>query len=133
GGSSAGRAPGGRGVAPFAPFGMFGSQEPRNASPAGGSFLRAVADKTRVAEGEQVTVAWYLYTTQRPDKIEPTTQPRTDGFWTEEIPSTNPAGRLAYTQETIGGHPYQVALVFKKALFPLRPGKLPITPLTAEA
>jgi hypothetical protein len=132
GGSVPGRAPRGRGVVPFDPFGMFGEPEPRSTSPAGGSFLRAVADKTRVTEGEQLTVAWYLYTSQRPDKLEPTAQPRTDGFWTEEIPSTSPAGRLAYTQEMIAGRPYQVALVFKKALFPLRSGKLIVTPLEAE-
>ena len=32
-----------------------------------------------------------------PNKFEPVTEPRTDGFWSEDIPSTNPQGRLAFT------------------------------------
>lgn len=122
---------GGR-MVPFDPFGLFGSQEPAEPVEQGSSFLRAVADKTRVAEGEQVTVSWYLYTTRRQDKIDPVAQPRTDGFWTEDIASTNPAGRISYTHEMVGGRSYQAALLFKKALFPLRTGKLTITPLEAE-
>jgi hypothetical protein len=125
-----------RGMSPFDmdPFGMLGGRQAAEppAPPAGATFLRAVADRTRVAVGEQVTVAWYLYTTQNQDKIEPTAEPRTDGFWSEDIPSTAPGGRLPSTQETVNGRPYQVALLQKKALFPLRPGKLTVTALEAN-
>src|SRR4029079_13689063 len=52
--------------------------------------------------------------------------------WSEDVPSTTPKGRLAYTQETLNGHVYQVAQLYQRALFPLREGKLTITPLEAD-
>jgi len=97
------------------------------------AFIRAVPDKTRVFVGEQVTVSWYLYVAQVPSRFGQTSEPHTDGFWSEDIPSTTPPGRLAFSeQQTIGGRSYNVALLFKKALFPLQPGKLTITPMEAE-
>ena len=53
-------------------------------------FIRAVADKPRAFVGEQVTVTWYLYLTEPQNNFRPLSQPRTDGFWVEELPSTNP-------------------------------------------
>jgi hypothetical protein len=119
---------------PFAGLPGMGPPKGGAASPGGnlGGFIRAEADKTRVFVGEQVTVAWSVYVTQRPDKFDIATEPRTDGFWTEEIPSTNPKGRLNFAPETVGGTPYQAALLYKKALYPLRPGKLTVTPLEAQ-
>lgn len=99
---------------------------------AGGGFIRAVADKQRAFVGEQVTVSWYLYVTQPPGALEPRSQPRTDGFWSEDIPSTTPQGRLAFRQEVAGGRAYQVATLMQKALFPLAPGKLTVTPFEIE-
>jgi hypothetical protein len=116
------------------PFDLFGGRpaEPPVSSSAGTSFIRVVADKSRVYVGETVVVGWFLYTTQRLDKFDAVTEARTDGFWSEEIPQTTPKGRLAYTQETLGGREYQVAALFQKALFPLREGKLTISPMEAE-
>ena len=84
------------------PRGMFGDiddvESGGQASSPGAAFIRAVADKHRVFVGEQVTVTWYLYLTEPQNNFQPVTQPRTDGFWSEEIPSTNPQGRLAFTE-----------------------------------
>jgi len=96
------------------------------------AFIRVVPDKTHVFVGEQVTVAWYLYLSQDQNKYETLSEPHTDGFWSEEIPSTNPSGRLSFTAENQGGRTYNVALLFKKALFPLAPGKLTITSMEAQ-
>ena len=97
------------------------------------AFIRVMPDKTRAFVGEQVTVAWYLYVTEVPNRFGQTSEPHTDGFWSEEIPSTNPQGRLAFGEpQTVAGRSYNVALLFKKALFPLAPGKLTITPMEAE-
>jgi len=96
------------------------------------AFIRVVPDKTRVFVGQQVTVAWYLYLSQEQNKYETLSEPHTDGFWSEEIPSTNPSGRLSFTPENQGGRTYNVALLFKKALFPLQAGKLTITPMEAQ-
>jgi hypothetical protein len=109
---------------------------PRAQAPApsssGDTFIRVITDKTRVTVGEPVVAGWFLYTTERLDKFETTTEARTDGFWSEDVPSATPKGRLSYTQETVNGRQYQVALLVQKALFPLREGKLTITPMEAE-
>jgi hypothetical protein len=118
------------------PRGLFGDVEDdggeSHSSPAGKAFIRAVADKQRAFVGEQVTVTWYLYVVDMPNQFQPVTQPRTDGFWSEDIPSTNPQGRLAFTDEVQGGQRYQVATLQQKALFPLAPGKLVVTPMEAQ-
>ncbi|HXJ21603.1 MAG TPA: BatD family protein [Polyangia bacterium] len=102
------------------------------ASSSSAAFIRVLPDKTRAFVGEQVTVGWYLYLTQNQNRYESITEPRTDGFWSEDIPSTNPQGRLSFTEQTLNGRTYNVALLFKKALFPLSAGKLTITPMEAE-
>jgi hypothetical protein len=123
------------GGAPGFPFDLFGggaAPEPPASSAAGTTFIRVVADKARAYVGEPVVVTWSLCTTQRLDKFDTVTEARTDGFWSEDIPSTNPRGRLAYTTETIAGRAFQVATLYQKALFPLREGKLTVTPVEAE-
>lgn len=102
------------------------------ASAPGAAFIRVMPDKSRVFVGEQVTVGWYLYLTQNQNRYETITEPHTDGFWAEDIPSTNPQGRLSFTEQTMNGRTYNVALLFKKALFPLSAGKLVVTPMEAE-
>ena len=125
------------------PGGVFGRMFPGNpfgdepeesavSSSAGAAFIRAIPDKTRAFVGEQVTVGWYLYLTQSQNRYETISEPHTDGFWSEDIPSTNPQGRLSFTPQSLGGQTYNVALLFKKALFPLAPGKLTVTPMEAQ-
>jgi hypothetical protein len=108
------------------------SSEGAVTSTPGAAFIRAVADKPRVFVGEQVTVTWYLYLTEPQNNFQPITQPRTDGFWSEDLPSTNPQGRLAFTDKIEGGRRYQVAVLAAKALFPLEAGKLAVTAMEAE-
>jgi hypothetical protein len=115
------------------PFGGDDEDQPGAlASSPGPAFIRVMPDKMRVFVGEQVTVGWYLYLTQNQNRYETISEPHTDGFWSEDIPSTNPQGRLSFTEQTLNGRSYNVALLFKKALFPLAPGKLTITPMEAE-
>lgn len=112
-----------------------GDRERSNAtaSTPSAAFIRVVPDKTRAFVGEQVTVGWFLYTVQVPARFGQVSEPHTDGFWSEDIPSTTPPGRLSFNeQQTIAGRSYNVALLFKKALFPLGPGNLTITAMEAE-
>jgi hypothetical protein len=103
------------------------------ASSSAPAFIRVVPDKTRAFVGEQVTVSWLLYVVQVPNRFGQVSEPHTDGFWLEEIPSTTPPGRLSFSeQQAVAGRTYNVALLFKKALFPLAPGKLTITAMEAE-
>jgi hypothetical protein len=121
-----------RGVgAPGFPFDMFGGGQPQEAPQSGGeAFLRVVADKTRVFVGEPVAVTWSLCAPPARLSYNPTAEPRTDGFWGEDIPSTTPRGQV--TQETVAGRTYNVQTLLHKALFPLREGKLAITPMEGE-
>jgi hypothetical protein len=97
-----------------------------------GSFVRAAADKTKVYVGEQVVVEWLLYLTARQDKYQAIAEPRTDGFWSEELTVPHNQGSLALTQQTHEGRLYLVAPLARKALFPLQSGNLTITPLESE-
>jgi hypothetical protein len=114
--------------------GPFGGDEDQPGAVASSSaaFIRVIPDKTRAFVGEQVTVGWYLYLTENQNRYENISEPHTDGFWSEDIPSTNPQGRLSFTEQVLNGRSYNVALLFKKALFPLAPGKLTITSMEAE-
>ncbi len=99
---------------------------------AAANFIRAVVDKPKVFVGEQVIVQWFLYLTERQDRYQALVEPRTDGFWSEDLPvATTPRG-LSLTQETVNGRGYLVAPLLKKALFPLAPGKLSVTSFEAE-
>ena len=102
------------------------------ASSPGTAFIRAIADKPKAFVGEQVNVSWLLYLTEPQSNFRPITQPRSEGFWSEDLPSTNPQNRLAFTDRVEGGRRYQVAVLQSKALFPLAPGKLTVTAMEAE-
>jgi hypothetical protein len=105
---------------------------PPGGGAAEGSFIRAVVDKQKVFVGEQVVVQWFLYLTDRQDKYQAVTEPRTDGFWSEELAMPNSQAGLALTQEVHQGRMYLVAPLMRKALFPLQSGKLTVTPLESE-
>lgn len=98
----------------------------------GGSFIRLVADKQKAFVGEAISATWYLYMNEPADKYDTQVEPHTEGFWTEDVAVPARRGGLVLTQETVQGRSYQVGTVLKKALFPLRSGKLTITPMEAE-
>jgi hypothetical protein len=106
---------------------------PSGPQPAGGrNFLRVVPSKTKAYVGEQITTEWSLHVTERPDKYLTVLEPRTDGFWVEELIDPNQRAGLLLSPHIHEGKTYQVATLMRKALFPLRPGRLTITPLEAE-
>ena len=119
------------------PRGLFGDERARAAAA-----RRVVRERRRSSApsptrqrafvGEQVTVTWYLYLAEMQSNFQPITQPKPTASGSEEIPSTNPPGRLAFTDQVEGGQHYQVAVVLQRALFPLAPGKLTVTPMEAE-
>ena len=61
----------------------------------------------------------------------PLAEPKYEDFWSEDL--FVPTSHLAWDRAVVKGHEYEVALLLKKALFPLKAGKLSITPLEAEA
>jgi hypothetical protein len=119
---------------PFPGFGV-GDDQPPAEAPAGRgrrNFLRVQPSKIKTYLGDQITVEWLLYLTEHQDKYSPTAEPRTDGFWVEDRPVPTAGGGLAFSEQTFEGRSYRAAPLLKKALFPLHPGRLTISPLEAD-
>jgi hypothetical protein len=124
----------GAGASPLSPFSQFpfGAEPQAGGGSGGQNFLRAVASKTRVYLGEQITVEWFLYLTERQDKYQTVTEPRAEGFWSEDIPVPTSQRGLQLTRQEHEGQTYLVAPLLRRALFPLQVGRLTITPMESE-
>jgi hypothetical protein len=90
-------------------------------------FIRAVADKTNVYQGEGLAVTYKLYTNielvdNALDKL-----PDFNGFWSQEIKNSDP--NVRWETETYQGNRYNVAVLKQIILFPERSGKLTLDPL----
>jgi hypothetical protein len=96
-----------------------------------GLFVDATVDKPKVYVGQQVTASWRLYAQSEILKYRPLVDPKHEDFWSEEL--FVPQSHLTWDRALVKGREYIVALLAKKALFPLKAGKLTITPLEAEA
>jgi hypothetical protein len=112
---------GGLGVPGFAP--------PERQRKSEDMFLHAVADKREVWLGEQVTVTWLLYTRSEVLKFEPR-PPSLDGLWAEIL--YEPDAYFTYHEDTVGGVPYVVAVVSKRAVFPTQTGRVEVKPFRAR-
>lgn len=90
-------------------------------------FMRAIANKTSVYQGEQIAVTYKLYANigivgNSPDKL-----PDFNGFWSQEI--KNNGGNVDWKEEVYNGQRYHVAVLKEIILFPERFGKLTLDPL----
>jgi hypothetical protein len=90
-------------------------------------FMRAIANKTNVYQGEQIAVTYKLYANiaivdNAPDKL-----PDFNGFWSQEI--KNNSGNVQWKEEVYNGQRYHVAVLKEIILFPERFGKLTLDPL----
>jgi hypothetical protein len=89
-------------------------------------FIRAVANKQRVKQGEQITVTYKLYTRLTVSGYDITKAPAFEGFWAEDI--EQPRQPVVNT-EVLEGIQYRVATIKRTALFPTQSGSLKIAPL----
>jgi hypothetical protein len=96
------------------------------------NFLRVLPSKTRAFVGEQITIEWLLCLAERQNNFSPTKEPRTDGFWVEELEVPQSQRGLSLTEQVIDGRVYLVAPLMRKALFALKPGRYTISPLEAD-
>jgi hypothetical protein len=119
-------APQRRSVSPFGGFPF--TSEPQTPDD-GRNFIRLVPSKNKAYVGEQITLEWFLYLSARQDNYKTVTEPRADGFWSEDLP-VPPNPHL--TQQTFEGRDYLVAPVLRRAIFPLQPGRFTVTPMEAE-
>lgn len=119
---------------PFPGLGVDTDAPPADTQPGRGrrNFLRVQSNKIKTYVGDEIVVEWSLYLTERQDKYGTTAEPRTDGFWVEDRTPANPHAGLSMTEQSYEGRSYLVAPLMKKALFPLHPGRLTISPLESE-
>ena len=124
-----------KGPAPFGSFGRFFNEEdfflkpPQNEEDID---LDLKLSKKKIYVGEMLFADWFLY---RPGLSLPSSlikkAPRPQGFWVENL--TDPgAPPPAPAQERKQGQTYLKQVIFRLALFPVRPGLLKIDPLLVQ-
>ena len=92
-------------------------------------FLRASLDKDEVYVGEQATLSLYIYSRVDLSSVDAVTMPKLEGFWSEDVESPT---QLSGEQKIVNGIPYRAYLLRRRALFPVKPGTLTITPAEAD-
>jgi hypothetical protein len=92
-------------------------------------FLRAVADKTEVFLGEQVTLSIYAYASSPISTVQNMSVPKLDGFWAEDVETPT---QLAGERRMVNNVPYNVYMLRKRALFPIRSGELTVDSFEAD-
>jgi hypothetical protein len=92
-------------------------------------FLRAVPDRTRVLQGDQVNLVFKLYTRVSVANYGVTKSPAMTGFWSEDAETPK---NIALTNETINGKSYRVGIIRRVALFPTQAGPLEIGPMEIQ-
>jgi len=92
-------------------------------------FLKASVDKNHVMQGEQINLAFKLYTRVSVSNYTVNKNPALTGFWGEDI--ENPKN-ISLTNETIGGKQYRVGVIRRMALFPTQSGTLEISPMEVQ-
>jgi hypothetical protein len=93
-------------------------------------FVRTNVSKTKVVQGEQITVSHKVYTRYQLRGFRDINLPDYNGFWAQDLPSNNQ--QIQVTTENIDGINYQVAELKRSYLFPQRSGKLQIEPMVAD-
>jgi hypothetical protein len=92
-------------------------------------FLKAVVDKKRVLQGEQINLTFKLYTRVSVNDYGISKVPSLIGFWSEEVPVP---GNIQVTTEQVNGRQFRVGIIKKIALFPTQAGELEITPMEVQ-
>jgi len=91
-------------------------------------FLLAEIDKKEAFVGEQITVTYKLYTRVQLS-LDDIKYPESVGFWSEELSVPRPP---RFNQTTLKGVRYNVATLYKVALFPTKSGELELTPMSVS-
>lgn len=91
--------------------------------------IKAVVDRTKVYQGEQITVSYKVYTRVQILSYDIAKSPAFTGFWSEdlEIPK-----QIQLGNEMVNGKEYAVGLLRKLALFPQRSGTLNLEPMEIQ-
>lgn len=102
------------------------SDEIRTAEIAENLFIRAIPDKQKIYQGEQVTITYKLYTRlDIASQMSVSKLPQYKGFWVEELESSR---NITFETENFNGKLFRVGILKKAALFPSQTGELAVTP-----
>lgn len=88
-------------------------------------FIRAIPNKTKLLQGEQLTLTYKLFTKLNIASPQISKLPTYNGFWTEDLETSQ---NIQFEIEMYNGERYRSAVIKKVALFPTKSGKLIITP-----
>ena len=88
-------------------------------------FIRAIPDKNRIVQGEQLTVTYKLYTKLNISSPQISKLPTFNGFWSEDLESSQ---NIQFKIEMYKNERFRVATIKKVALFPTKSGSLELTP-----
>ena len=92
-------------------------------------YLKVSMDKSRIYQGEQITVTYKIYTRVSVVNYSITKVPALTGFWSEDVEVPK---QIQLTTETINTKQYRVGILKKVALFPQRSGALELDPMEVE-
>ncbi len=92
-------------------------------------FIRATASTLNPYQGEQVIISYNLYTRVSVNQYSIDRLPAYRGFWSENITAQ---GQPQTRTQVIDGQTYQVAEIYRVAVFPQRSGELTVDPLQSE-
>ena len=93
-------------------------------------FVKTTVNKTKVYQGEQITITHKVYTRYQLRGFQDIKFPDYTGFWSQDVPSNNQ--QIQLTNENVDGVVYSVAELKRTYLFPQRSGKLTIEPMKVE-
>ncbi|MBI2269253.1 MAG: protein BatD [Bacteroidetes bacterium] len=92
-------------------------------------FARTSVNRTKVYQGEQITVVHKIYTRLSLRGFQDVKFPTYNGFWSQDAPQK---GQITLSNENIEGVNYSVAELRRTFLFPQRSGTLEIDPINVE-
>jgi oxygen tolerance protein BatD len=88
-------------------------------------FIRAIPNKRRLKQGEQLTVTYKLYTKLNISSPQISKLPTFNGFWSEDLETSQ---NIQFKIEMYNNERYRAATIKRVALFPTKSGELVLTP-----
>jgi hypothetical protein len=110
-----------------------GDQKPQLNQDQKNFFVKAEVNKSKVYKGEQIIVSYYLYRRTRANIRDVMQYPTFQGFIREDLEMPILSGRPDFEAVSLGGIPFERALLARYALYPVREGKLKIDGLSIRA
>jgi hypothetical protein len=96
-------------------------------------FVKADVSKTRAYKGEQIIVSFYLYRRTRTNMRDVMQYPSFSGFIREDLEMPILSGHQDYEAVSLGGIPFERALLARYAVYPIQEGKLKIDGFSIRA